>query len=210
MNGVKAVIFDYGGVLSLDQDNELIQSLASLTGLEMKEFHRLYFGTRGDFDKGVITAEEYWRSFFPLSGKKPDNRTIDRLIALDHSSWARINRDLLAWALQLKEQSYRISILSNMPHEFHKFFINEFRWVPLLEPSVYSCVAGHIKPDPEIYRMSLQALKVAAGEAVFFDDREDNVLAARKQGIHAFRYSSVEQARKDLMSVTSNSQYGPG
>jgi putative hydrolase of the HAD superfamily len=203
-NQIKAVIFDYGGVLSLNQDGELKKTLASMSGLGMEEFHRHYFGTRNDFDKGVVTAAQYWRSFFPLSGKKADEHTIAELIRIDHLSWARINGDLLNWALELKDHPYKISILSNMPHEFHWFFMNEYPWARFFEPSVYSCLAGYNKPEPEIFTLSLETLHVSPGQAVFFDDREDNVTAARQMGINAFRFKTVAQAKEDLFSVTGS------
>jgi HAD superfamily hydrolase (TIGR01509 family) len=58
-----------------------------------------------------------------------------------------------------------------------------------------------IKPEPAIYEHMLRGLGVTASEAMFLDDREVNVEAARALGINAIRFLSMTQLRTDLQSV---------
>jgi FMN phosphatase YigB (HAD superfamily) len=55
-----------------------------------------------------------------------------------------------------------------------------------------------IKPDPAIYEHILNGLGVAASEALFVDDRENNVYAARSLGMHAIRFRSIAGLKHDL------------
>ena len=55
-----------------------------------------------------------------------------------------------------------------------------------------------IKPDPQFFQRMLDALGVEANEAAFFDDKQANVDAAEKMGIHAFLFTTNDQFRSDL------------
>jgi len=55
-----------------------------------------------------------------------------------------------------------------------------------------------IKPDSAIYEHTLTALVFSATEALFLDDREPNIRAARKLRIHGIQFSSIGQLKKDL------------
>jgi putative hydrolase of the HAD superfamily len=57
---------------------------------------------------------------------------------------------------------------------------------------IYSCRVGVCKPAPEIYLRALQEVGVSAGEALYIDDIEENVQAARKIGMLALRFTGVD------------------
>ena len=54
---------------------------------------------------------------------------------------------------------------------------------------VVSCEVGCMKPGPEIFRLCLERLGVAAGDALFADDRPENVEAARGLGLRAVHFA---------------------
>jgi putative hydrolase of the HAD superfamily len=55
-----------------------------------------------------------------------------------------------------------------------------FKYFPV---RIYSCVVGSSKPNPVIYQEALRATKVKADEAVYIDDLEENVAAAKALGM---------------------------
>ena len=57
----------------------------------------------------------------------------------------------------------------------------------LLSSVVISCFHGMKKPDEGMYRLSLRELNVSPEEAVFVDDLEANLLAAKRLGIQTVR-----------------------
>jgi HAD superfamily hydrolase (TIGR01509 family) len=63
-----------------------------------------------------------------------------------------------------------------------------------------------VKPDPAIYRACLEALGCEPGRTLFFDDRPNNVEAARELGMEAHIFESAGQARSIVragMNVSS-------
>ena len=58
-----------------------------------------------------------------------------------------------------------------------------------------------MKPDERIYQLALARLSVKPAEAVFVDDFIENILAAKKLGIHAIHFQNRDQALQDLKSL---------
>jgi putative hydrolase of the HAD superfamily len=58
-----------------------------------------------------------------------------------------------------------------------------------------------VKPDSAIYKHTLEKLGVAAENALFIDDREKNIHAARALGIHTVHFRSMAGLRKELEAI---------
>jgi glucose-1-phosphatase len=97
-------------------------------------------------------------------------------------------------------KSYRLGLLSNTD-PIHVAYLEAtysfFRYFP--KPvRIYSCSVGASKPDPLIFREALRACKVSADQAVYIDDIEAFVDAARDLGFVGIQYRSPEQLRGEL------------
>ena len=57
------------------------------------------------------------------------------------------------------------------------------------------------KPDPAYYQELLDTYEITPERAVFLDDREENIQAARSLGIHGIVYKSQEQGRQELAKL---------
>jgi len=57
-----------------------------------------------------------------------------------------------------------------------------------------------VKPDPAIYRLTLDQLGTSAEETLFIDDRPVNVEAAVALGMPAIEFSTVERLREELVA----------
>lgn len=68
----------------------------------------------------------------------------------------------------------------------------------LFDHVVSSCEAGLTKPDPAIFRLTLDRLGQAAGEVVFVDDTLAHVEAARSMGIESICFRDTAQAMGDI------------
>jgi 2-haloacid dehalogenase len=58
-----------------------------------------------------------------------------------------------------------------------------------------------VKPDPAIYHLALDRFGLQPGEAVFIDDREDNVAAANGVGMNGLVFTDAEALRADLVRL---------
>ena len=58
-----------------------------------------------------------------------------------------------------------------------------------------------VKPDPAIYRLALDRFELTAGEALFVDDRADNIAGARAVGMRAHLFIGAEALRRELIEI---------
>ena len=63
---------------------------------------------------------------------------------------------------------------------------------------IYSCRVGASKPSPAIYRAALHALGVTAEDALYIDDVQEFVLAARQMGLDAIQFKTAALLERDL------------
>jgi putative hydrolase of the HAD superfamily len=96
---------------------------------------------------------------------------------------------------------YRTGLLSNAFHSLRPALTDRFPIADAFDAIVISAEEGLVKPDRRIYEAALLRLGVAAQEAVFVDDFEENCEGARAVGMHAVRFESAIQARQAVESL---------
>jgi putative hydrolase of the HAD superfamily len=198
---IKAVVFDYGKVISFPPDPAIIERLASMAGVGAGVFESLLWGLRGEYDRGTISAREYYGRLLSGLNVSLDEKTIEAMIEMDFKSWENINPGTVRLMEDVKAAGLSLGILSNMPHDFLAFARKKFPLFSLPDAGLFSCEVNLIKPEAAIYHRLLSLLKRPPEEVVFFDDNQDNVTAAAALGIHAFLWKDPETARQDLYTL---------
>jgi len=92
--------------------------------------------------------------------------------------------------------------ITNFSHEFFPPFRAE--WTGLFDRFRDIVVSGDeklVKPDPAIYHLALARFGLEPHEAVFIDDNEANVLAARALGIRSIHFKDVESTRREIVET---------
>jgi putative hydrolase of the HAD superfamily len=74
----------------------------------------------------------------------------------------------------------------------------EFAWLGDFDHHTWSCELGIAKPDPVIYTYTCEKLGVAPAEALFLDDKAENVHAAEKVGLAGIQFRNIGQLRREL------------
>jgi len=196
--GIKAVVFDYGQVISLPQDPGVIDRLARRAGVAREQFEPLLWSLRGEYDRGIITVKEYYKDLLSKLGVSLDEKSVDELITMDLDSWKNINSSTVALMEDVRKAGCVLGILSNMPHDFLAWARRHIPVFALSQVSVFSCDVNLIKPEEAIYKKLLSMLAMKGPEVVFFDDKPENIQGAQAVGIRAFLWESPEEARRIL------------
>ena len=192
---IRAVIVDFGGVLALEPTAQATERLRSCCGLDAEGFIERWYEHRLPYDRGELTAAEYWS----LTGVVDESR-LEAVLAADADAWSRCDPAVVAWLPALRSAGLRTALLSNMPREQWAGLSPGFAWLTDLDELTLSFELGSAKPDEAPYRHCLGRLGVEPHEAVFVDDRAENVEAAAALGIAAFRYTGVDMLRAELAS----------
>ena len=198
---LRAVVFDYGMVLTGPQDAESHAALMRLTGLPLAQFEQVYWADRLAYDEGKLSGLEFWQKLLRDAKLDLPPGTDRQLKEWDARMWSTVNPAMVAWQQQLKRAGLKTAILSNMGDAVMESIEREFAWIHGFDVLVWSYQLGIAKPDPEIYRHVMAKLGTKPEETLFLDDKRINIEAALALGMKAIEFSTVEQLRLDLVSA---------
>jgi putative hydrolase of the HAD superfamily len=190
---VRAVVFDYGNVLCLEQTPEDMKAMALVCGIAHERFSELYWELRPPYDRGDIDGPAYWASVVGQQELNLSTDQITTLIKLDCESITRPNQGAVQWAKLLHHEGFSLSLLSNMPLELSRYVSKFFPGLSTFEHLIYSCDYRSIKPELAIYRSCLELIKAAPQEILYLDDRAENIEAAAGLGINSVLFDTVEK-----------------
>jgi len=198
-HSLRAVIFDYGRVLSLSPTEDDWSALATATELPLETLQHRYWEYRDAYDRKEVTAAEYWAK---VAGRELSENEITELISRDDAQWTRVNTDMLHLARQLKEAGLKIAILSNMQVDMLRVMRVKFEWLSDFDVQMYSCEVGMVKPSDEIYLECARRLGIDPKQALFLDDKDKNIAGAEAVGMHSLLFegetSAAEKKVKEL------------
>ena len=89
--------------------------------------------------------------------------------------------------LSALQAAYPLMLLSNTNQEHWIYCRDELSLKGYFQEEFLSFQMGLMKPDPRIYQRALAGIRHDPENIWYFDAREENVLAAKKHGIRAFR-----------------------
>ena len=184
---IRAIISDIGRVIVGVDVSRAMQGLSSGIALSPKEiWSAIEKDPRfPDLQEGRINARDWHLHIVRRLG---GNLTYDQFI----QAW---NAALLPEPLQPDSlwaglaKKYRLSLLSNTDPIHVAHMESNFTFFTYFPVRIYSCVVGRSKPNPIIYQDALRATKVKANEAIYIDDLEENVVAAKSLGMLAIHLS---------------------
>ena len=178
--GIKAVLFDFGGVLAeLRGETHLLGLLhPRMTKAQMWAAWSASPAVRAH-ETGNISADEFSRRIVEeLTLSIAPGEFLDGFrewIVGPFAGTHALIRDVAA-----RHTTALVTNTSALHHVFASYQI------------------GCIKPDREYFEFVLAQMGLLPGEAVFLDDSAINVAAARELGIHARRVEGAAQARREL------------
>lgn len=195
---IRAVIFDLADVVLHPLRGTFTELMAERLGVSEAEISRL-FGTRENdlWDMGEISDEAFFNFvLMHLNLPKEMKQVLERFVVDDFY----IDQEILAYIRELRK-SYTTALLTNFPAHVHQFMQSAWRVDGAFDHIIASCDVKLIKPDPKIYRLTLERLGCKAEESIFIDDRPVNVEAAENLGIHGVVYRTREQAIGDVQDI---------
>ena len=197
--GLRAVVFDYGMVLTGPPEPKAHSELVRITGLTSDRLDHFYWADRHAFDEGKLNGLDYWRKVTGDAGLALDDEAIEALSLWDARMWTTQNDAMLSWQQVLKQRGILTAILSNMGDTVLANMQRELLWLDRFDVQVWSYQLRMAKPDLAIYEYVLQQLGTRPDETLFLDDKQVNIDAANAVGMRAVLFTDVDHLRADLM-----------
>ncbi len=193
---IKNIIFDVGNVLLSFEWDAYLESFGfpkeTLAAVKRATYPNSDWEER---DRGVLSPEEYFQLFlkrapeYEAQLRQVIDREGDSLRLFDYSK---------TWIQYLQSKGYRVYLLSNISEHMLPSFYEKMDFLPGLDGAIFSCEVKMLKPEPEIYQALFTTYGLRPEECVFMDDRQENVDAAKAQGMGAFVFTDFPAAAKEL------------
>jgi epoxide hydrolase-like predicted phosphatase len=206
MSEIKAVIFDVGGVLALGKyqltrfrrrplGKSFHEAAARELGVDMDSWFDAIGRVHDDANEGLISVGKALEKM--ARNLDFDPRIVARAFVSAYRKSFVFNHGLIREAFALKKKGYKIALLSDqwpisrdvlIPHLLRRHF----------DEVVISCEVKMRKPQPKIYRLILRRLGLKASECVFIDNRDWNLVPAKKMGMKTILFEGNRKCLKDL------------
>jgi epoxide hydrolase-like predicted phosphatase len=192
----RAVIFDFGGVLVRMVDDHPRLELARQLGIELQQLDSLIFFSESarKASLGEISVETHWEAVRKSLAISPEAMSgfLDLYWSADDVNW-----ELLEVIRKLRPK-YKVGMLSNAWDNLRNTLHSRWNIDGLFDELVISAEVKMMKPDPRIFHMAVDRLGVQPIETIFIDDIEENVLAARKEGLSIILHQDTQKTISDL------------
>jgi putative hydrolase of the HAD superfamily len=201
MTEVKAVISDFGGVLTtpLLQSFMAFQDQTGITTEALGKGMQAATEANGDnplfeMERGEITEvaflDQLTDSLEPLLGHRPEMHRFKEI----YFEALEPNPEMIGLMQELKGSGYRMAMLTNNVREWEPFWRSMLPVDEIFETVVDSGFVGCRKPESRIYEITLERLGLAPEKCLFVDDVLVNCEGAEKAGMSAVHFQDTEQA----------------
>ena len=212
MTAVRAVISDFGGVLT----TPLLHSFAAFqdtTGIAPEQLgiamqalaerdgeHPLFALEKGELTEAAF-LERLAGELEPALGRRPEMHRFSEI----YFDALEPNPPMIEVMRGLRDSGRRMALLTNNVREWEPLWRSMLPVDEIFELVVDSAFVGMRKPDPSIYELTLERLGdgIEPHECLFVDDVAVNVEAAQELGMRAVRFRSNEQAIPEIEAVIS-------
>lgn len=206
---VKAVLFDFGQVLSQPADPAIWQQMLNISGLSEADLHREYWAHRHEYDRGTFTGEAYWHKVASGSQATFTPAQIAALIDADVNLWSRLNLPMVEWAQSLQRAGIRTGILSNIGDAMTDGLTAKFDWISGFDHCIWSHTLKLAKPEVAIYHCAAQGLDTDPAQILFIDDKQENIEAAQSAGMQAILYANHTAFEEEMRQRGFDSLLNP-
>lgn len=197
-NSVRAILFDFGGVLAEEGFREGLKEIARRHGLDPESFHQL--GGDVVYESGYVVGKGDEPAFWELMCRRSglpgyESRFTDEILRR-----FVLRPEMIAAVRALRRRGYLTAILSDQTDWLERLNARD-RFYEEFDRVFNSYRLGKGKRDPSIFDDTLRELEVEPAEALFIDDNAGHVARATGRGLHAILFLDQRQALAELAKI---------
>ncbi len=202
MPGYDAVLFDFGGVFTPSPFHVLKEAAHELGIPPEVVLATVFGGYDGDTDhpwhrleRGEVPVEDAIGAIVALAAESGHALDPLDLLGKGMRNGGGVREDVVGLVRDVRAAGLKTAIVTNNIREFGVVWRAMLPVAELFDLVVDSCEEGVRKPDPRIFRITLERLGgVAPERAVFLDDAPGNVAAAQALGLHGIHVGAEHGA----------------
>ncbi len=193
------VFFDLGGVVVDVQFDLFVRQMARLCRISQKEMALQLHGLSPLYQRfatGKITADVLFDRMTRQFPKINDRAVFESF----YTGIFRLKEGVTDIITALRTQ-VRLSVISNTDALHFDYIVRNYAVMQLFEEPVTSFEVHAVKPQAKIFQAALKRFGLQPAAALFIDDREENIAAARNVGMQAIQFESAQQLQLELDNI---------
>jgi putative hydrolase of the HAD superfamily len=197
---IRAVVFDMGGIVEPAFDDVLLPALAALLGVSPERLRERRGTHAAALSEGRMTLREFYARIVAETGRGLDpSAAVTQHLAVYQEATSRLDARVLDLIRGLRRR-HVVACLTNTEVEVGR--LNRERGLfGAFDLAFLSTEMSLRKPDRAIFDRMLSDLGCAPSEAIFTDDKLDNVAGARTAGMHAIHYRDFDDFTSQLAKL---------
>lgn len=196
---IKTIIFDLGGVIVSSEIELLDEKMADYLEIPLEEFKEFLAQYKLDLTKGKLSLADVYSNFlkaFSKAGIDPED-IVKKHLEIFRDSLKKMDKEVLSLVTKLRKNGYNVVCLTNAEPEVVPI-VKASGLYDYFEIAYISTEMGMAKPSNEIYSAVFKDLNCNPEEALFIDDKLDNIKAAKKLGTKIIHYDPSTDLKKEL------------
>lgn len=195
---IKAVFFDFGGVIQRTEFQAPRQGVAQRFGMEYDDIDNIVFNspTAKQATVGEVTVEQHWQAVAKrLKVSRKD------ITAVENEFFAGdvIDHEIVEYVRSLRPR-YKTGLISNAWSDMRKYLVRQ-KLDEVFDTLTISAEVGVAKPEAKIYLHALEQAQVKAEAAVFVDDVPANIEACEALGMKGILFRDPLKAMSELKKL---------
>jgi len=195
---IRAVFFDFGGVIQRTEHQAPRQHLAQRFGMEYEDIDKVVFASpsAAKATVGEIPVGEHWKAVARRLKVKETEIT-----AVENEFFAGDVMDLsiLNYLRSLRPR-FVTGLISNAWSDMREYLVRK-KIDDAFDHLTISAEVGVAKPDAKIYLLALEQAQVKANEAVFVDDVLANIEACEQVGMKGILFKDPHESMEQLKNL---------
>ncbi|OGD09863.1 hypothetical protein A2397_04770 [Candidatus Amesbacteria bacterium RIFOXYB1_FULL_44_23] len=187
---IKAVIFDFGGVVHSLGKRKLSEILVERTNKKLEEIKPLLGPLLLEMSVKAINEDQFWEM---LGGKTEG-------VWEEQMRYDCIHSPVVELVKKLKRKKITTAVLSNTIAPHAEILANR-GWYKYFDRVFLSFEIGLRKPDIKAYEHVLKELGVTGEECIFIDDILENLGPAKSLGIKTVLATSPDQVVREVREL---------
>lgn len=196
---IKAIVFDYGGVIKIN-DSDLVADICEYLNISKEEWSSEYFKINHLANIQGVSFEDIFKMATSKfnDGEEAQNYVLD-LIKSNKGKY-HLNNELIDIIKEFRNKGYKTALLSNNSIELRNK-LEDIGIINIFDEVIISAEVGFQKPEPKIFQILFDKLRVKPNEVVFIDDTLRSLGGAGDIGYIPVLFKDNESLKLELSNI---------
>ena len=195
MNRIKAIFFDFDGVMTIDKTGtqSICNYISKNCNIDKDTFEKEYRKYNNDLLYGITTHKKIWNKIC-----QDLNENIPISFLYDSFENTPINNEMHNFVKIIKRQNLKTALITDNKIDRINIIKEKYKLNKIFDIIIVSAEVGFGKDKKEIFQIVLDKINVKSDECIFIDNQEKNLIVPKNMGINTIFFDDEQRNMQKL------------